>query len=351
MTLHVPASLTTAQQKTIYSYSLSYRFENRGNEPINIVEEDLMVPRFMNTSHQTLYIEESTHSYTTTEMDIDGNYAILIDLDRELLPGEIDDFTITYRIESSGLSKPDFNLDEAEESDAIPDEFILDYTSPSETFMVDDEEIRKLSRSIVEGEETVLGKTLALLEYVIEETEYINFEYPLYPNQTLSGGQGDCDDQSILLISMLRSLGIPAYLQVGIVIMPSIKGSETNWEGHLTNNQDGVGWHGWAMVYIPPWGWVPVDLTLGQRDNPINLLKNAPEYSANIVTALNVSEQAYIGETLKTRDRIVDSELYITLTDKANRVSGNGLNNQSWLMLGLGGTTLVAIVLMFYFRD
>jgi len=351
LSLSIPIDLISGQQPKVYSYSLSYRFENEGIDNISIVEEDLMVPRFMNHSHQRVYVEESTHQYTITTADPDGNQALLMDLDTVLIGGEIDGFTISYKIESSDKPRPDLNLDEAEGTESIPDDLILKYTSPSETFTSDNEEIKSLSNSIVEGKETVLEKTLALLEYIMEETEYINFEYPLYPNQTLSGGQGDCDDQSILLISMLRSLGIPAYLQVGIVILPNIDESGANWNGHLTNNQDGVGWHGWAMAYIPPWGWVPVDLTLGQSSDTIDVLKNAPEYGANVIPALNVSEQSYIGETLKTRDRIINSDLYITITDSATRVSSGTFMNQNLLILGLGGTTAVAILLMFYYRD
>jgi transglutaminase-like putative cysteine protease len=64
------------------------------------------------------------------------------------------------------------------------------------------------------------------------------------------------------MISMLRSLGIPAFLQIGVVFSESISSEKASWAGHLTFVQEGVGWHGWAMVYVPPWGWIPVDLTL-----------------------------------------------------------------------------------------
>ncbi len=347
--LVLPANLATGKQSFTYLYTLSYSFENQGTRTITIAEEDLMVPRFMNTTHQKVYIEETTHPYII-KSDIDGNQALLIDLDREIQGGEKDGFSLTYKIESSTTTKPSFKLDEAEGIENIPSELILEYTSPSETFMSEDKEILNLSMSLVNEEDSVLENTLSLIEYIMTEIDYTHFEYPLYPNQTLNTGKGDCDDQSILLISMLRSLGIPAYLQVGIIFHPNIKDSSTSWEGHLTNIQEGVGWHGWTMVYIPPWGWIPVDLTMNKSDDALDILKKAPEYDSNVIPAINVSDQSYITETLVTRKRIMESELYVTLNDKAVQIN-NQDNKQNWLIIALGGTTAIAIALMFYFKD
>ena len=56
--------------------------------------------------------------------------------------------------------------------------------------------------------------------------------------------------------------------------MPNIMLKETYWEDHLNISYNNVGWHGWAMVYIPPWGWLPVDLTWWLYD-PLNAIKGA----------------------------------------------------------------------------
>ena len=181
----------------------------------------------------------------------------------------------------------------------------------------------------------------------MDNTTYCNFEVPQYPSDTLANHLGDCDDQSILLITMLRSLGIPAYLQVGIYIHPSIDDSDTSWEGHLTNEAKGVGWHGWTMVYIPPWGWVPVDLTLTSAKSGLDLIQNSPEYGVNIIPVMNVSTQPYIGATLETRERIINSSIYVTVSDEAHAVYGADNPFQNYLLIGLGLALLVSIGLMF----
>jgi hypothetical protein len=60
--------------------------------------------------------------------------------------------------------------------------------------------------------------------------------YPKWATGTLADERGDCDDQSILFISLCRAAGIPAMLEIGALYDPQV----SNWEGH-----------GWANVYIP----------------------------------------------------------------------------------------------------
>lgn len=65
----------------------------------------------------------------------------------------------------------------------------------------------------------------------------------------LDNKYGVCDEISILFISMVRSIGIPARFISGTA---------------YTNVGDYFGNHGWAEVYYPGYGWVPYDITYGQ---------------------------------------------------------------------------------------
>ena len=60
--------------------------------------------------------------------------------------------------------------------------------------------------------------------------------YPKWATGTWNDKRGDCDDQSILFISLCRAAGIPAMLEIGALYNPQNR----EWEGH-----------GWANVYIP----------------------------------------------------------------------------------------------------
>lgn len=336
-----------AVDEATYTYTLSYTFENQGTEPYHLDRDDYTLPLFINNEWQTVTITDSSTQYTEAEIDADRNRGIFMDVDPVIPPGGTLSFTVEYLIESTEKERPDFSLSTAEGFDSIPSDLVSQYAVPSETFQMDDLTIQATAVRAARDEETVLGVVSNLLEYVTQNTTYCNFETPRYPLQTLGENLGDCDDQAILLISMCRSLGIPAYLKVGIIINPLIGDSDTSWDGHLTNEADGVGWHGWAMIYIPPYGWVPVDLTLVSEDTGLEYIENAPEYEVNLIEVLDVSEQAYIGNTLATRDRIINSTLYITVQDQADQTHGSGLVRETYLMVGIGAALVAAIYLMF----
>ncbi len=343
--LLVPAA--QGQQKDRYIYNLVYVFENRGTEPIKVSEGDIMVPLFINASWQTVWISDSSSPYTRVKADTDGNIGVLLDVELFLQPDAKSEFTVTYSIESIDRQRPEINFQDAKGYEAIPHELVEKYVVNTETFMMDDPCIRVAADEIAGGEETVLGALTKLIEYIVTSTTYNNFELPQYPNVTLVEKQGDCDDQSILLISMARSLGIPAYLQVGIVVNPSIKDSDTSWDGHLSNSQEGVGWHGWAMIYVPPWGWIPVDLTLTSAETGIELMQKAPEYYSNIITCLEVNLHDYIGDAVATKSRLVEGSIYVSVTDKAERVYSGRNSFEMYIVAGLGLAVTGAIVFMF----
>jgi hypothetical protein len=60
--------------------------------------------------------------------------------------------------------------------------------------------------------------------------------YPKWGTGTYDDKRGDCDDQSILFISLCRAAGIPSMLEIGALYDVNMD----RWEGH-----------GWANVYIP----------------------------------------------------------------------------------------------------
>lgn len=65
---------------------------------------------------------------------------------------------------------------------------------------------------------------------------------------TLHAGHGDCGEQTLLLITLLRLNGIPARWQSGWMFS----------DGTYNNIHD------WGQVYLAPYGWVPVDVTFGR---------------------------------------------------------------------------------------
>lgn len=125
-----------------------------------------------------------------------------------------------------------------------------------EPHIVVDDEMRKLARSIVGDETNPLEQARLLFDWMDREVRWCNeLEYsiiPSLPRKLLATRRGDCGVQSLLYISLCRSVGIPARWQSGWTTDP-FKG------GNL---------HDWTEIYIEPWGWIPVDPSYGRKRHP-----------------------------------------------------------------------------------
>jgi transglutaminase-like putative cysteine protease len=303
----------------------------------------------MNNRWQTITTRNASHGIVEEKTDQDGNELAVIDLPSEILAGETLIFSIEFVVSSEDISRPEIDPADAGSVDEIPADLVEEYTSQTETFMWNND-LESLTLELTSKEDTVLGTVTYLIDWIMANITYCNFDTPLYPNETFGDLQGDCDDQAILLISMLRSLGIPSLLQVGVVFSESIDSEKSSLEGHLSSRQDGLGWHGWAMVYVPPWGWVPVDLTLTAATDPLEMIQQAPEYESSVVTAFNVSRQPYVGDSRSFREQLIASDLYITVSEIYIEES----NDAPWpyyVYIGVGLTAGAAfVVVIIYMR-
>ena len=105
-----------------------------------------------------------------------------------------------------------------------------------------------------------LAYLLGVLNWFDENIVYSTRIPPRFPWEAIVEGAGDCDDQSNLLITLLRLKGIPAYLETGMVyISESYRFEDTGAGGYYRYKFIGGGGHGWVVAYIPPWGWIRVD--------------------------------------------------------------------------------------------
>jgi len=81
-----------------------------------------------------------------------------------------------------------------------------------------DEQINNLAvRTVVDTHDDELKKTKAILGFVSDEIHYVSdpndgVEYAKDPMNTLISGGGDCEDQTLLLCSMLESVGVKTYI-------------------------------------------------------------------------------------------------------------------------------------------
>ena len=134
------------------------------------------------------------------------------------------------------------------------------YVSERAPHVVFTEPLRVFSKQVV-GDATNPYEIARRIFAAVDEIPWAGArEYSTIPDisaYTLDAGHGDCGEQTLLLITLMRMNGIPARWQSG-------------WT-FTDGKYDDI--HDWAEIYLAPYGWIPVDVTYGRRDSDDPVLK------------------------------------------------------------------------------
>ena len=98
------------------------------------------------------------------------------------------------------------------------------------------EKYRSLAENVTKEEKTVYGKLKAIYQYVVSNIQYVKGRDPKSCTETLKNGYGDCDDMSVVFISLARGVGIPSWMVFGQIANDKF----TSWGGHT-----------WVEAYVP----------------------------------------------------------------------------------------------------
>ncbi len=119
-----------------------------------------------------------------------------------------------------------------------------------------DPKIQDLARRLVAGARSERQAISAILNHVVDNLTY-QYDPPAHDALGALGRRfGNCQGYSHLSISLLRAVGIPARITVGISLAKGWRVTHT--DGTLTFKM-GQGRHAWIEVYYPDIGWVPYD--------------------------------------------------------------------------------------------
>ncbi len=117
------------------------------------------------------------------------------------------------------------------------------YTKP-EYLLEQTPEIKEASQKIINGITNPLYKAEAIFKWVNDTMKYVYPPEKRGAEAALKTCTGDCGQYSELFIALARAAGIPARQQSGFEFSPG-----------------NIGYHVWSEIYLPVYGWVPVDAT------------------------------------------------------------------------------------------
>jgi len=256
---------------------------------------------------------------------------VLINIPEELGPGSV--FTLRFTMQIDLLPRQPRPLQLSPEASPPPSsisrELVRLFCKRTPLWDFKDPALTSLIANFNETSNSTLSLVLSFLEWIDE-----NIAYPVdrrgdivrYPNETVASLEGDCDDRANLFITLCRAFDIPCYLQYGVVYEPGLVRSFSSLSGRYRYIGLGLGRHGWAVAYIPPWGWLPVDFTLFKgmrlREKPsgvfiesqslLDHIEGAAVRTYAVLVEGNVTSEDYMASNARLLEILVKYDAYLT---------------------------------------
>ncbi len=186
------------------------------------------------------YLPKPTDTFTEDE---NGNKILYWNLSSQLKNN--DSLTIIRKFSCTAYDYlPTINEKEVNKNwDKIPSKIKSFYTK-SEPFLELTPDIKSTADKIAGNIKEPLEKARAIFNWIRDTMKYVYPPKKRGAEEALKTCEGDCGQYSALFIALARAEGIPARQQSGFMFMP-----------------DNAGYHVWSEIYLPVYGWVPVDAT------------------------------------------------------------------------------------------
>lgn len=153
------------------------------------------------------------------------------------------------------------------------EQYILN-TQPERFIEANDSQIIEVANVIVGNVTNPYNKAYLIYNWTLAHMEYRETEIKQSAKWALVTGSGDCWEYSVLFSALCRAEGIPTRLVMGYWLEgllfkgnmdpPGIDEEHYRYYKYkmLMGTINPVG-HVWVEVYIPDYGWIPVDASMG----------------------------------------------------------------------------------------
>jgi hypothetical protein len=139
--------------------------------------------------------------------------------------------------------------------DDIPKEITDKYLADDTKFSMDDPIIQKALQAAVGDETNPYWIARKIFNHIIANMEYeLAGGWNIAP-AVLDRGNGSCSEYSFVYIAMCRAAGLPARYAGSVVI----RGDDASYDDVF---------HRWVEIYLPNFGWLPVDPSRGDKEYP-----------------------------------------------------------------------------------
>jgi len=142
----------------------------------------------------------------------------------------------------------------------VPREIREKYLADGSRYLIHETSIQEAARDAVGGETNPYWMARRIHSFVLENVRYEGGGGWDTAPVVLARGTGSCSESTFLFIALCRASGLPARFEAGSLI-----------RGDLASvDRDN---HRWAEVYLPNYGWVPFDPSVGSGRSPADVAR------------------------------------------------------------------------------
>jgi transglutaminase-like putative cysteine protease/sugar lactone lactonase YvrE len=165
----------------------------------------------------------------------------------------------------------------------IPKEIRQKYTVDGSHYRIDSPYIRETVKAIVGDEKNPYWIARKIYDWIIDRLSYEMIGGWDIPEVVLKRGSGSCSEYTYSFVALCRAAGLPARYQGSVVV----RGDDASVD---------EAFHRWAQIYLPNYGWVPVDANRGDARSPADQARGFGELSDRfLITTHGGGDSEYLG--------------------------------------------------------
>ncbi len=242
----------TRKNKELHKVTFKHQTMCYGPGKILTLDVHFAVPE--NRDNQTL-LENTIYNIKPTKFVTDkwGQKTALFQF-KDIKPGEKVNIHATSIVETYDVRYflyPE-NMGALED---IPQEIKDKYLNDDEKYQINSDVIQNTVKKVVGNEKNPYWIMRKLQQYLIGHLHYLmDGSWDMAPT-VITNGHGSCSEYSFVFIALCKAAGLPVRY-VG-----------STWIKKDMASMDEV-YHRWVEVYLPNYGWIPIDPTHSDRDLP-----------------------------------------------------------------------------------
>ncbi len=164
----------------------------------------------------------------------------------------------------------------------IPAAIREQYTVNGSHYRIDTPYMKDTARKIVGDERNPYWIARKIYDFVIDRLKYEMVGGWDVPEVVLKRGSGSCSEYTYTFVALCRAAGLPARYQGSIVV----RGDDASID---------EAFHRWAQVYLPNYGWVPVDANKGDARSPADQARGFGELANRfLITTQGGGDSQYL---------------------------------------------------------